>query len=242
MRILSRNLLRTAQLTVSSQNVNFPVDNVFSQRRIRPFRFVGNQDQFITITQSGGVSFDSLIIDGHNLSSTATVTLQGNSTDTWASPDFTENLTIGNVITRLFDTQQSHNFVRILFNDSTLENISIGTIFLANSYTFDISPNWNLQNNVIGRVQYRTFSAGLYTLLASQKEDFDQVIADLNGTIQLSITRQQFGTQYPGYFIIDTDDLTLEPMYAIMNTGVRLTRANSIEERWETSITVEEVF
>ena len=82
MRILSYNILRDATITTSSIDERFPVDNVYSKRRVKEMRFTGYTSEWIKINKSG-MEFNSIVFDSHNLTDSAVVKFQANASDVW---------------------------------------------------------------------------------------------------------------------------------------------------------------
>lgn len=243
MKILSYNEIRDVIITASSENELFTKENVYSKRKFEEFRFTGKTSEWIKFYNSDGIEFDTVIIDNHNLTDSAVVHLQANATDVWTSPTIDITATVGDVISYQWSTSQDYDYFRITFADTTnTDNIEAGMIFLADAYSFNILPGWSEDNSITGRAEYRSISTTLEPVEATGRNNLITIKNDISGTISLSETRQQFGTAWPFYIIVDPDDLTIIPIYGILPSGVNLTRTQGLPVTWDGSLTFEEVF
>lgn len=241
MRILSYNKLREAIITTSSNNELFPSPNLYDKRRVKQFWFTGNVSENIVINLTG-LQFNSVILDSHNLTDSAVVKFQANGTDVWTSPSVDETATIREAITFLWDSVQTYDYFRVLIEDPTnTEPIKIGMLFLSDGEDYEIIPGWTLSRVIYGQTRYRTVSGSFLTLLASDKDNLKDQLDDLEGTVQLSVSRQQSGTAWPPYVIIDPDDLDILPIYGILQTDISLTRSSGLPEQWDVDFQIEEV-
>jgi hypothetical protein len=242
MRILDYNLLRDSVITASSSNDLFPVANLYSKRKAQEFRFTGYTSENVVIYKAG-LEFDSIIIDNHNITSTATVKFQANASDVWTSPSVDQAVTVSDVISYFWDSTQDYDYVRVLIEDTdNTEPVKIGMMYLSDGTDFSILPGWSVDRTIQGRVDYRSAGVQFYPLEADDKDSLDDIMVNLGGTISLSATRQQFGSAWPGYFIIDPDDLRIKPIYGIIDGGLNLTRISGAPEIWDGSLDIQEVF
>ena len=132
MRALWNNEIIDATLTPSTENPNFEVENIQDTRLSRYFRTVLDAAQDIVIDAGGSTTASYFAILNHNLSSGATIKLQGNNTDAWGAPAFDEALT-WNVDMIVFNfTEVSYNFWRLYIDDPANPDnyIKIGHLYL----------------------------------------------------------------------------------------------------------------
>jgi hypothetical protein len=241
MRILDYNLLRDATVSTSSAADLFPSTNLYSRRKMQQFRFTGKDSEYITVYTSG-LSFDAVVIDNHNLTDDAVVKLQANATDSWASPSVDITATVADVISYNWSAVQEYDYFRVYIEDTTnLEAVRIGMLFLAEGKDFDIRHNWGVNKIFAGRVTYRTIEGSFPYLISADKEAIEEFIENSAGTISLSATRQQFGSAWPFYVIID-DDGSFLPMLAVCQDGINLMRKKTADTSWEGPFIFEEVF
>lgn len=244
MKFLSYNLLRGLTITASSENDLFPIDNLYSKRKVQEFRFTGYTSEWVKFYSASGITFDSIIIDNHSLTSSATVHIQANDTDVWTSPSVDITATYADAIAYLWSSDQTYNYVRCTFADPTNTGpISIGMIFLANCYSLNIRHGFSIPNVNTGRVSYRSFDGSFPKISATDKDNIETILSNMAGTISLSNTRQQFGTAWPIYVIVDPDNVTrIKPIYGLISDGVTFIRRRTAVEYWEGSFNVQEVF
>lgn len=77
--------------------------------------------------------FNTLIIDDHNLTASATITFQGNATDSWGAPSFSESVTYASgKITHYTSALQTYKYARAVITDTSNPDgyISIKNIFI----------------------------------------------------------------------------------------------------------------
>lgn len=239
-RILDYNILRSATLTASSSDERFPLVNVYSRRRVKQAYFTGFGSEWIKI-YSSGMSFDSLVIDSHNLTASATVKLQANATDVWTAPSVDITLTYADAISYFFSAVQSYDYVRITFEDPTnTELIKIGMVFLAESKQVCIRDGFTSSVANIGRARYRTLDFSLP--YAIDQDLLDSFFDNTFGTISLSSTLQQFGTAEPFYTVpMDDDPESFPPLFGVLSGDVSRTKVQVKSFGYDIPISVQEV-
>lgn len=88
MKILYKNLIddAAATLTFSSEVATLPGTNVLDDQRGMVWRTTGCASEWVKLVFPGNKYFNAIALAGFNLSATATITLQANNSDSWASP------------------------------------------------------------------------------------------------------------------------------------------------------------
>lgn len=131
--IYSQNLIDQATLTASSENANFPVENIQDYRRTKVFRSTSNSDNVvIDFGETSDVNTCFIVPDKRNGFGVSTITLQFNGTDSWGSPAATETITFStehNLGFKEFTATHSYRFCRVVMT-STLGYCEIGNLFL----------------------------------------------------------------------------------------------------------------
>lgn len=136
MKFFFDNLIDTSTIGSSSENSNFPDDNVAHDFRSRPWRTdTSSAAEWIKFDLGAAQTVTALILLDHNLQSGDTgITLEANSADSWGSPAFSQAITWNSgTILQIF-TIQSYRYWRLTFTkDSASESRDIGRIFLGRS-------------------------------------------------------------------------------------------------------------
>jgi hypothetical protein len=108
----------SATLTVDDELSNYPVENIQESRLSRIFKNAALESS-IVFDMGEAVSVDCIAILKHNLSEYATITLQGNDSDSWTSPAFEQEITYSSDNITLEYTTQTYRYFRLYINDST---------------------------------------------------------------------------------------------------------------------------
>lgn len=137
MRLYAENLVYDAVLTPSSVNNNFPVDNIKDPRRTKIFKGTSGSVNIVfdlgSAKQIDSIALvDSLTEDfGFN-----SLTVEMNSTDSWASPPYQQSVTIDSTngwANHNTPTVQTYRYVRLVFGNS-IGNVSVSKVFIGKSF------------------------------------------------------------------------------------------------------------
>ena len=79
-------------------------------------------------------------------------------------------------------------------------------------------------------------------LVTVDKQALEGVISNIAGTISLSATRQQFGSAWPFYVVIEDEVAAFPPLYAVCPDGFNLMRKRTATDSWEGPFNFQEVF
>ena len=129
--ILYDNLLDNG-FTASSQQNTYPGTHINDKTLQTLWKSTGNTAAIIISGTSLVVSAVSLL--NHNLTSSATVTIQGNAVNDWAAPAYSKTLTVGDSMFETF-TAATYDYFRLLIEDATISYISIGYCFIGPQLT-----------------------------------------------------------------------------------------------------------
>lgn len=131
--------LLNAALSANSENINYPLTNLFDYRLSRKFRTdAGTTTATIVFDAGAAITVKSICVAGHNISSGVTVLkFQGNATNVWTSPSVDETLTYSSGIINKDFTGGSYQFWRLHVVDAanTDTYIEIGRAYGSNPYT-----------------------------------------------------------------------------------------------------------
>lgn len=146
--LLSNNLFNASNVVVSSENAQFPLLNLSDPRRTKVYRSTSNSDNLV-LDLGIAEAVDTLMIvdnwqDGFSVN---TITLEGNNTNSWTSPAFSESIPINSefgVAVKQF-TETSLRFWRIVVT-SSLGYCELANIFLGKASKIEtngVGYNWN---------------------------------------------------------------------------------------------------
>ncbi len=134
MRILWSNLIDAYTLLASSAAPNLPAANLQDPRLSLPWRSTGDSDEWIKIDAGAGLTLNPncAAIAGHNLTSGATIRIQGNATDAWGAPTIDEAITWRAGAMMHFFVGSALRFWRFRFQDAANPDgyIQIGRLSL----------------------------------------------------------------------------------------------------------------
>lgn len=138
-----------AALSANSENVNYPLVNLFDSRLTRFYRTdTGTTTATIVFNPGGPVTVNSISIAGHNISSGATIKFQGNATDSWGGPTIDETLTWSAGIINKDFTGDTLDYWRLHIIDAgnTDTFIKLGRVYGSNAYS---TPNisWEVSDS-----------------------------------------------------------------------------------------------
>jgi hypothetical protein len=201
------NLLKTSTLTVSSSSPATPKSFLFDQYLSNFLLFTGKTEETILIDAGAGntITINSIGLAGFNFTSSVVLTLQGNDSNTWTAPSFTETITYkSGVITQFLDSSETYKYFRLKIEDPTnTENLQIGYMFLGlyvDAPGFDpyvnITDNVNSVVNVTpgGQVsgsinyEYRTVSVKYPIITSTERDQLRQLFCELKNYTVLFVT------------------------------------------------------
>lgn len=87
------NLAESGTISVSSENAFYPKGNLVNGRPSKPFRTTDHTAEWIKVDLGSAKVIKFVGLLNHNLSSGATITIEGNATDSWATPTYTATMT-----------------------------------------------------------------------------------------------------------------------------------------------------
>jgi len=133
MRYYWQSLIDDTTLTASSSPVGQDIDNLKVPQLARDYTFSSNNES-VVIAFSVATEIKSFIVDRGNLTAAATVTLQGNATDAWGAPSYSQAMTYTGTAFYL-DLDETYKYYRLKLVDAAVTTISIGYIHLGPEYT-----------------------------------------------------------------------------------------------------------
>ena len=140
------NLAKTATITASSENAQYPVSNINDDRRTKVFRSTSNSDNIVfDLGSAESVEAICLAPNWQTGFGFTGITIEANATDSWGSPAFSTVLSFDSTfqtsITELSSAQE-YRFWRFVIT-STLGYCEISNVFIGSKV--DISTNGIVQ-------------------------------------------------------------------------------------------------
>ena len=135
MRISYDNLLKTATLTATNENANYPVENIYHRWQRKTFK--ATTTTVITAILDDVVSLSSVILDYHNLTSCSVAFYDYADAliDTWAM-DVSYNCSA--------QYGMVADVAKVVFTCESIVDIEIGTIFVGQSLYFPIQAGQDI--------------------------------------------------------------------------------------------------
>lgn len=251
MKLWTTNLIGDATLTETSQNAEFPAENVQSQQISKVWKTLGLVATETLVMDFGtAVNVGAFMVAGHNFDGTETnVKIQGNASDSWGSPTVDEAMTVlvGKPFKAEF-TPDSHRYWRLTFDKANAADIrDIGRLFIG--LTIDtgaagdpdytgvtittVDPS-NVVKSVGGQSYYE------------QKTPFDQIT--LQTTFLDETERAIYGVAYDlvgkhtPWFLQITEQSPLDEIYYLRFTSDFGRKVGSFDSQfhWDLQIDLEE--
>lgn len=161
MRMLLDDKMDDYTIVAASEDADYPAPNAQDPRLSRYTRTTGLSSQTWKIDAGVGntITASAAAIIGHNITSGATIKIQGNATDSWGSPTVDETFTHSSGLMVKFFTQSSLRFWRFLVTDASNPDgyIEIGRLFLCTYYQFEELPGSAFTERVVDTTR-RDFS------------------------------------------------------------------------------------
>lgn len=252
MRITPYNQLTEAGTTVtmSSQVLEYPSTNLWDTYATQTVKFSGNTDENFVFYKADYFDFNSIAIVNHNLTSSATITLEANTSDSWGSPPYQETLTWRDYLTYDFvtavDLADTYDYVRLRIQDATnTEDISIGNIIIGDYLQF---PGFKFD------VSFTDDNKGAFNISESGQLDGSAKITPRSWTVNLneySNTQrlalrtlvQTNGAYVPSVCVLWEGDFSKEPpLYCQTNGILTAKQSDNQKNEYISSFTVLEVF
>lgn len=144
MQISYSNKASYSVTTVSSSVTGYGIDSMYDIRLSKLFKFSANTGCWIKV--STPIKVDRVFIAGHNLSSAAVITLEGNDTDDWTSPSLSESVAWKEGVINADITSVTYNYWRLTIEDETGATLlSIGYLFFGEYFQMpEMTPDQQL--------------------------------------------------------------------------------------------------
>ena len=142
MRVIYNNLIDDNTITALTEAADYPASNLQEIHLTSVWRTTALTAQTLVVNAGTGnvMSANCIVIAAHNLSGSASISIQANTADTWATPAASAAVTQRDgTIVYYFTEDWSYQYYRYLLDDQTNTDdyIKIGRISLAEYMEFD---------------------------------------------------------------------------------------------------------
>jgi len=208
---LYENLIKSATITPSTVSAQYPVANLVDDRRSKVYRSTANSDSIVIDLGSAKDLNAFAIVHNGTSFGVNTVTLELNSSDSWASPAVSQVITLDTthgVGYHIFGSTQTYRYARIVLT-STLGYCEVSKIFLGKyasigELTFEYPIKYKQNNN--STVTKNRLGQRFIDLINTQKE--------ISGSIS-TMTKEELA---PLLTMLDYTSFTL-PIWLIFPEG-----------------------
>ncbi len=251
MRILYDNLVTDATITASTENPDYTFTTAFNDSRLsRIGRTTDDDDEWIKFVFGAAVSVSNICIVGSNISSGATITLEGNASDSWSAPTFSVSILstdkFGDYFYKSFATQ-SFRYWRLTIDDAanTDTYIEVAQIFIG---TYLTMPGMNLGQIVTKKsnsVATKSASGQLYGDRRINPQGAEISFTDVSNANKILIDAfiTAVDVVEPFIMLVWESDLDIQaPVYCSLTETPSFQRSQSNGLLWNFSLKVEECF
>jgi len=190
------NELDKYDLIVSSEQGNFPAENLQNIHLVNSWRSNSLADQYIKIDAGAGntITPTCVAIAAHNLTSGATIKFQANAADVWVGPSIDETITYSaDIMSKIFSNLTGYQYCRFYFDDP---------------------------GNPDGYIEIGRLSFGSYLQMPPVAKEFD-IPKKTTSNRSISITGQSYGDKgykyrSPGFsfpFISNSEKVAIDEMW-----------------------------
>lgn len=252
MRIAYDNEVDNMSLTPATEDANYPVENIQDIRLSKVYRSTDDADETIVMDAGAGNTINPtvLLIAAHNITDAATISIQGNATDSWGSPTVDESVTHdAGVIVHTF-TGSALRYWRLYVDDDANPDtyIEIGRVFLGTYLQMpNVAPGIEFPRQSTTQRSF-SLSGQIYA-----NRGIDYLAPGFEVPVISDAERQAIDTMWldvgnhkPVFLTVWEDSLsTLRPIYCVIDQeaiGWRRSELGSWGLLWETAIQFREVF
>lgn len=202
------NLINSDTLSaVSSEDAKYKKEYMFNQRQSLPWRMTSKTSQYATFNLGSATQVTILGILNHNLTSGATITLKANTSDSWASPPYSQSIT-WHKLNIYYLLNQTYQWFRVEISDSGNSLYpEVGELILNTYVSLDRVHSWGYPERkfYIKTENVTRFGQRWRNKIAEKKSfslNFEQVL-DSKIIAEIEAMFDDFDGQYPFIFIPD---------------------------------------
>jgi len=228
-----QNLFDAATLTASSEDAEFPAENLQERHWTIPWRSTGCTSEWVKWDLGSALAIKALVIRGHNLTTGATVHIQASATDVWTSPAVDETITItsamisAGLISVNWTTAKTYQWWRLTIVDASNPDgyIELGRLFCG-SYDAperQASAEYSWEQPVASTIKKSAKGQKWVTI----NPDYLVLLVKFNdfGTADLALyeaMRKALSGNYAFFFCDDPANLTTRTFYVSCTSGWKI--------------------
>lgn len=247
MKILYSNNVKTATIVATSEQIGFEWSVALADDRLaRIGRFIGCTSESLVFDFTTAKSCTYTAILAHNLTSSATITLEANATNVWTAPSFTVTMSYAESVVTAFSAAQSYRYWRMTIADATntAGYIQIGCVYIGSDLTMPgMSPDQSIPmvstdesalsntGQIYGNPGYLYYTASI---------TFPSISDTDKKLIQTFYTANR--TYTPFILLVWESDLTIQPpIYSVLTKGLDWSKNAGSGLDWKLGLEFREV-
>lgn len=224
MKLIHTDLLKTGTLTTLGSLAGYDISNLLDIRLSRPWRTDDIASTWFKVDLGSAKDVDAIALIAHNLTSGATIHLQGNATDAWGAPSVDEVVTWRSGVIYLFlNSAETYQWWRVTIADAGNSDgyLEIGRAMLCEHFDLPEFPSTDFKDapedetqrsfSVTGQlyanvgIKYRKYSIGLGVVADATRQAFVAVVNSVRiyDPIVLFIDENATSKVEPLYCIFD---------------------------------------
>lgn len=245
MRILYDNKVLAATIAATTEHPNYPVENLQTDRLAEIYKSVGDTAQSLVFDLSAAYAITYFAVFAHNIAVGATLTLEGNTSDSWTTPAYSTTITHGTgaIVAEVFGT---YRYWRMTVDDNSGTALSIGYVYLGGYLQGPgMAIDQEIDDNTEADAEFST-SGQLYGGDGVNYRTFKINFVNISDTVRANMrTWFAYSKNYrPFIMLLWAGDLTKEkPVFAVIaDKKISWKRTKSVLLPWQTGINFREVF
>ena len=127
----------------------------------------------ITIDLGSAQTITAVALGDHNLTDSATITVKGNTADSWGAPAYSQSVTLADIATLYLS--ESYRYWRFTVDDSGTPNpddyIQVGILYLGDYLQLAQNSDWGSSQNLSGNTLEQTSPYGIAQMNALSWQD-----------------------------------------------------------------------
>lgn len=241
------NLTDSADLNPSSQTTELPASNIQDPIPTKVWRTTGTSSENLVLDLGAPKQATVVVLLEHNLTASATITLQANSSDSWSTPPFSANLDHHEKNIIKFFNQAQYRFWRLLLSDSGNPDnyLQLGRLWIGGHFQpdRDFHKNFTIETSDPTAIIYSDSGSKFATLRTpfrrlkisfpntKQKTEFDQLLTTVNRSNNFIIALDPENTVWQ-------DGLHNYTLYAHLDSDPQW--SHRVNDRWALNLNIRE--